>query len=154
MTTWPPRMACTATPRTAINPSHRSHGRFSFTQSNTASTRVRTPKPPAKTRCENSSKSPPCSIDSEGTHVPWDFGQSVTERAASLDVTSAPATKRRTVQQTVNTANLCTPALYVVIISRPSGADYTFNLPQAKAEPKAHQHRSPRRAKPDPSARR
>src|SRR6266478_1630349 len=66
MTTWPPRMACTATPSTAINPSQRSHGRFSFTQSNTASTRVRTPKPPAKTRCENSNKSPPCSIDSDG----------------------------------------------------------------------------------------
>src|SRR5229473_6589291 len=127
MTTWPPRTACTATPRTAINPSQRSHGRFSFTQSNTASTRVRTPKPPAKTRCENSNKSPPCSIDSEGTHVPWDFGQSVTERAASLDVTSAPATKRRMVQQTVNTANLCTPGLYVVVIIPVPAADYTFN---------------------------
>src|SRR5467141_3182181 len=133
MTTWPPRMACTATPTTAINPIQRSHGRFSLTQSNAASTSVRIPKPPATARCENSNRSPPCSEDSGGTKVPWEVGQSVTERAASLDVTSAPATKRRMVQQTVNTASLCTPGLYVDVIGAVPGADYTFNLPAWKA---------------------
>ncbi len=34
--------------------------------------------------------------------------------------------KSKTVQQTVNSANLCTPALYVVVIVPVSGADYTF----------------------------
>src|SRR6266513_4827345 len=125
MTTWPPRIACTATPSTAINPSQRSHGRFSFTQSNTASASVRNPKPPATTRCENSNRSPPWSIVSGGIHVPWDFGQSVTERAASFEVTSAPATRRRTVQHTAKTENLCTPGLYVGDIALVPAADYT-----------------------------
>src|SRR6266853_2245328 len=111
MTTWPPRIACTATPSTATKPSQRSHSRLSAAQSHTARTSTRIPKPPATARCENSNRSPPCSEDSGGTSVPCEVGQSVTERAASLDVTSAPATKRSTVQQTVNTPNLCTPEL-------------------------------------------
>src|SRR6266852_5979935 len=141
MTTWPPRTACTATPSTALSPSQRTHGRFSFTQSNTASVRVRSPKPPATTRCENSNRSPPCSEERGGTNVPWEVGQSVTERAASLDVTRAPATKRRMVQQTVNTANLCTPGLYVVVIAPVTAADYTFNSLLGKAARLAHRHR-------------
>src|SRR5690242_1841465 len=111
MTTCPPNTACTTTPSTAIAPSHRSHTRLSFTKSKTASTNVKIPNPPATNRCENSKKSPPCSELSGGTHTPCDFGQSVTESAASFDVTSAPATKSKTVQQTVKTANRCTPML-------------------------------------------
>src|SRR5260370_27586462 len=125
-------MACTATPSTATNPSHRSHTRLSFAQSHAARTSTRIPKPPATARCENSNRSPPCSDDRGGTSVPCEVGQSVTERAASLDVTSAPATKSRTVQQTVNTANLCTRPLYLVVINGPSGADYTVNSTRVK----------------------
>src|SRR5713226_7013985 len=111
MTTWPPRITCTATPSTATNPSQRSQTRLSFAHSNTASPSVRIPKPPATARCENSNRSPPCSDDSGGTSVPCEVGQSVTERAASLEVTRAPATKRSTVHNTTKTENLCTPEL-------------------------------------------
>src|SRR5215467_10019846 len=105
MTTWPPRMACTTTPRTAITPSQRSQIRLSFNTSTTASSSVKIPKPPAKNRWENSKKSPPCRELNGGTQAPCDFGQSVTESAASFDVTSAPATKSSTVQHTTNTEN-------------------------------------------------
>src|SRR5467141_2091573 len=101
----------------ATKPSQRSHARFSFTQSNAASASVKSPSPPAKTRCVNSKRSPPWSDDSGGTNVPWEVGQSVTERAASFDVTSAPATKRRIVQHTVNMANRCRTGLYVDVIA-------------------------------------
>src|SRR5205807_3361058 len=111
MTTCPPRTAWTTTPSTAIAPSHLSHTRLSFTKSKTASTKVKIPNPPATKRCENSKKSPPCSELSGGTHDPCDFGQSVTESAASFDVTSAPATNSRIVHKTVKTANRCTLAL-------------------------------------------
>src|SRR3989442_6635777 len=126
MTTWPPRIACTATPSTATIPSQRSQTRLSFAQSDTAKTRTRIPKPPATARCENSNRSPPCSDDSGGTSVPWEVGQSVTESAASLEVTSAPAMKRRKVQSTTKTENRGTPEWQVEVIAPGPAATYTL----------------------------
>src|SRR5260370_6079655 len=110
----------------AVSPNHRIHGRGSFLHNQNARSSTRKPITAAITRCECSKNAPPASILKEGNQVPKDFGQSGTERAASLEVTSAPAMKRRTVQQTVNTANLCTPGLYVVVIAPAPAADYTF----------------------------
>src|ERR1700757_3749697 len=125
MTTWPPRIACTTTPTTATAPSHRTHARLSFAQSRTVSSKVRTPSPPATARCENSNRSPPCKDESGGTKVPCDVGQSVTESAASFEVTSAPATNSRIVQHTVNTANPCTSGLYLAVVISVPAANYT-----------------------------
>ncbi len=125
MTTCPPRMACATTPPTAITPNQRSHGRDSFIRNRIASTRTRIPKIKAITLWVCSKPAPPARYLKGGNQVPNDFGQSGTESAASCEVTRAPAKKRRTVQQTTNLANLCTPGLYVVVIAQVPAADYT-----------------------------
>src|SRR5713226_8936063 len=51
-----------------------------------------------------------------GVSVPYESGQSGTERAASFDVTNAPAISRINVQMARNTANRCVPGLYVEVI--------------------------------------
>src|SRR5580704_10774737 len=113
-------------PATAMNPNHLSQRRLSFIQIRIASASVKIPKHPAITRCECSKNAPPASILSDGNHVPNDFGQSGTDSAASLEVTSAPATKSRTVQATTNFAKRCTPGLYVdVMTPGPYAANYT-----------------------------
>src|SRR6266702_1436557 len=106
MTTCPPRTACATTPPTAITPNQRSQERFSFVQTKKARMSVKIPRPNATTRWENSKSPPPLSISAGGIQLPWDFGQSGTESAASVEVTKAPATKRRTVQQTTKIAYL------------------------------------------------
>src|SRR5580692_1638572 len=113
-------------PATAMNPNHLNQRRLSLIQIRIASASVKIPKHPAITRCECSKNAPPASILSDGNHVPNDFGQSGTESAASLEVTSAPAIKSRTVQATTNFAKRCTPELYVdVMIPGSCAANYT-----------------------------
>src|ERR1700730_17051580 len=118
LTTSPPKTACTATPATAITPNQRNHRRSSLSQIRIASTSVKTPKPPAITRCECSKNAPPANCLSEGNHVPNDLGQSGTESAALLEVTRAPATKSSTVHNTTKLANRWIPGLYVVVIRK------------------------------------
>src|SRR5258708_33712778 len=96
-----------------MTPNHRSAARSSFFHSRIANTSIKTPSDAAITRCENSNSAPPVSVSSGGNQLPCDFGQSGTDNAASCDVTSAPATKSRTDQQTTKTASLCTAALEV-----------------------------------------
>src|SRR5579863_3007797 len=113
-------------PPIATTPNQRSHRRSSFSQIRTTSITTKMPSTPAITRCECSKNAPPASILSDGNHVPNDFGQSGTDSAASLEVTSAPATKRRTVQATTNFAKRCTPGLYVDVMTLGSyAANYT-----------------------------
>src|SRR5260370_40330376 len=96
-----------------MTPNHRSGARSSFFHSSTAKISIKTPSEPAITRWENSNSAPPVSVSSGGNQLPCDFGQSGTDNAASFDVTSAPAKKSSTVQQTTKTASLCTTGFEV-----------------------------------------
>src|ERR1700716_599478 len=125
LTTSPPKTACTATPATAITPNQRNQRRSSLTQIRIAKTSVKIPKPPAITRCECSKNAPPASCRSEGNQVPNDLGQSGTESAAFLDVTSAPAINRSTVQATTKLANRWIPRLYVAVMDQNLAVDYS-----------------------------
>src|SRR5258707_3560118 len=116
LTTSPPKTACTATPATAITPNQRNQRRSSLSQIRIASASVKMPNAPAITRCECSKNAPPASCLKEGNHVPNDLGQSGTESAAFLEVTSAPAIKRSTVQATTKLANRWIPRLYVAVM--------------------------------------
>src|SRR5713101_8006650 len=139
LTTSPPKTSCTASPATATTPNQRNQRRSSLSQIRIASPSVKIPKPPAITRCECSKNAPPANCLNEGNQVPNDLGQSGTESAALLEVTSAPAIKRRTVQATTKLANRCIPGLYVVIIRRNLTADYssaTALLPPSAIAPR------------------
>src|SRR5215470_10715879 len=112
-------------PATAITPNQRSHIRESFVQTMTASASVSTPSTPAITRCVCSKNAPPASCRIDGNHVPNDFGQSGTDSAAFLDVTSAPNTNSSTVHSATKTANRCTTRLKVVVIEANATRNYT-----------------------------
>src|SRR5215475_991235 len=111
-------MACATTPPTAASANQRSQRRSSLSQIQRACRINKTPKLPARTRCENSYRSPPCSVPRGGISFPCEVGQSDTDSAASLEVTSAPATNSRIVQRRTNTENRCNKGRKVVVIAQ------------------------------------
>src|SRR5689334_15448381 len=94
------------TPPRAARPSQRIHERFSTLHSEAAKIIVRKPTEAAITRCDHSYTIPPTI---GGVTDPQASGQVGTERPASLEVTRAPATSSKKVQQAVNTAYRCSP---------------------------------------------
>src|SRR5580765_3161214 len=111
-TATPPRPACTSTTMTAAQANFAEievplpDGRGSDWQAEACPTQIANPtvsKPTsiAATRCANSYRIPPSSV---GTKRPHESGQSGTESAASLLVTSPPAITSPKVQHATNTA--------------------------------------------------
>src|SRR5205823_10869079 len=103
----PPRTPCKMTPKTAIAPRLRTHGRSSRTQSHTARIMVRKPTADPISRCVCSNKIPPTHFDTGNRNMlyPNVVGQSGTASPTFLLVTMPPLQISKSVATHVSHAN-------------------------------------------------
>jgi len=88
----------------------------------------------AITRCECSKNAPLPTFLGMGTKFQR-ISASPVPRERHLWSNKRPGDEEEDVQQTVNTANLCTPGWYVVVIDPVPAPDYTFNSLPWKGRP-------------------